>query len=304
MNEILIVGGGPAALAAGTFALGKGLDFSIIMTEPGGWAGWRQTIVGQLGDEYLAGEEAVKPLEHRMLASSAVLHDRVTRITQAGPAFEVSMEQHGTARSRTVIMATGARPNEFMVPGAHEFMGHGLAYSVATHAHIVAGKTVAVVGQTMRALRGAAELATTAEHVLLLTPSNANIMASPLAHVLQQRPNVSMLFDAQVQALHGGQQLEEIAIAQHGTTRTLAVDAVFADLGLHANSGPVHELLDLAPGQFIDIDEHKATAVAGLFAAGDVTTQRGEQIMIALGDGARAALSAYEYLLAERLADA
>lgn len=300
MKDLIIVGGGPAALAAATFALGKGLDFSIVMAEPGGWAGWHQTIVGQRGDEYLAGEAAIKPLEQQILASDQVVHDRVTTITHAGTAFEVTM-QHGKDTAHAVIMATGARANELIVPGAREFMGHGLAYSVATHAHLMAGKTVAVVGQTMRALRGAAELATTAQQVVLLTAANANILASPLAKILQQRPNVSILRDAQVKALHGSQQVEEITVAHNGTIQQIAVDAVFADLGLHANSGPVHELLGLTPGQFIGVDEHNAAAVAGLFAAGDVTTQRGEQIMIALGDGARAALSAYEYLLAARL---
>ncbi len=304
MHELIIVGGGPAALAAGAFALGKGLDFSLVMTDPGGWAGWRQSLVGQLGEEYLAGEEAVKPLEQRMLASTQVIHDRVSRITQQGAVFEVVMQQHGTAQSQAVIMATGARPNELVVPGAREFMGHGLAYSVLTHAHLMAGKTVAVAGHSMRILRGAAELAAVAQHVFLLMPANTGVLSSPLGKLLAQRHNVSVLPDVQIQALNGSQHVEEITIAHNGTIRHLAVDAVFADYGLQANSGPVHELLDLAPNQFISVDERGATRVDGLFAAGDVTTERGEQIMIALGDGARAALSAYEYLLARKLTPA
>jgi thioredoxin reductase len=304
MHELIIVGGGPAALAAGAFALNKGLDFSLVLTDPGGWAGWRQTIVGQLGEEYLAGEEAIKPLEQRMLASNQVIHDRVTRITHHGSTFEVTMQQHGTAQSETVIMATGARPNELVVPGAREFMGHGLAYSVLTHAHLMTGKTVAVAGQSMRILRGAAELAAVAQQVFLIVPSNIGVLSSPLGKLLAQRRNVSVLRDAQIKAINGSQHVEEITIAHNGTTQHLAVDAVFVDYGLQANSGPVHELLDLAPAQFISVDERQATRVDGLFAAGDVTTERGEQIMIALGDGARAALSAYEYLLARKLAPA
>jgi alkyl hydroperoxide reductase subunit F len=300
MKDLIIVGGGPAALAAAAYALGKHLDVAIVMTEAGGWAGWRQTIVGQQGQEYLAGEAAVKPLEQHVLASGHVVYDRVTTITHNDLAFAVVMQQHGTETSRTVLVATGATPNALMAPGAREFQGHGLAYSVATHAHLLQGKTVAVIGTTPRALRGVAELATVAQQVVMIRPS-ATGLQSPLAAVVQHQPNVELLFDAQVKEVTGGQELEEIVVAHNGALRRIAVDAVFVDLGLHANSGMVRELLDLAPGQFIGVDEHGATRVPGLFAAGDVTTERGEQIMIAIGDGARAALSAYDYLLAHTL---
>ena len=299
MKDLIIVGGGPAALAAAAYALSKHLDVAVVMTEPGGWAGWRQTIVGQQAEEYLAGEAAVKPLEQHVLASGQVVYDRVTTITHTGAVFDVTM-QHGTETSRTVLVATGATPNMLIAPGAGEFQGHGLAYSVATHAHLLKGKTVAVIGTTPRALRGVAELATVAQQVVMIRPSTTGLQ-SPLADVVQQQPNVELLFDAQVKEVTGGQELEEIVVAHNGAVRHIAVDAVFVDLGLNANSGMVRELLDLVPGQFIGVDEHGATRVSGLFAAGDVTTERGEQIMIAIGDGARAALSAYDYLLAHKL---
>ena len=300
MKDLIIVGGGPAALAAAAYALGKNLDVAVVMTEAGGWAGWRQTIVGQAGQEYLAGEAAVMPLEQHVLASGRVMYDRVTTITHNGSMFDVTMPKHGTERSRTVLIATGATPNMLIAPGAREFQGHGLAYSVATHAHLLKGKTVAVVGATPRALRGVAELATVAQQVVMIRPYATEVQ-SPLADVVQQQPNVELLFDAQVKEVTGGQELEEIVVAHNGIVRRIAVDAVFVDLGLFANSGMVRELLDLAPGQFIGVDEHGATRIPGLFAAGDVTTERGEQIMIAIGDGARAALSAYDYLLAHKL---
>ncbi len=300
MKDMIIVSGGPAAVAAAAYALGKNLDVMVVMAEAGGWAGWRQTIVGQQGQEYLAGEAAVKPLEQHVLASGRVVYDRVTTITQTGSAFDVTMQQHGTEQSRTVLVATGATPNELIAPGAREFRGHGLAYSVATHAHLLAGKTVAVVGQTARALRGVAELATVAQQVVMIQPY-ATELRSPLADVVQQQPNVELLLGAQVKEVTGSQELEEIVVAHNGAVRRIAIDAVFVDLGLYANSGMVHQLLDLAPGQFIGVDEHGATRVPGLFAAGDVTTERGEQIMVAIGDGARAALSAYDYLLAHKL---
>jgi alkyl hydroperoxide reductase subunit F len=229
-----------------------------------------------------------------------VVYDRVTTIAHNGLAFDVGMQQHGTETSHTVLIATGATPNMLVAPGAREFQGHGLAYSVVTHAHLLKGKTVAVIGTTLRALRGVAELATVAQQVVMIRPY-ATGLASSLADVVQQQPNVELLFGAQVKEVTGGQEIEEIVVTHNGAVRRIAVDAVFVDLGLHANSGMVHELLGLAPGQFISVDEHGATSVPGLFAAGDVTTDRGEQIMIAIGDGARAALNAYDYLLAHKL---
>lgn len=92
--------------------------------------------------------------------------------------------------------------------------------------------------------------------------------------------------------------VEEVIVAHEGMVRRLPVDAAFVDLGLHANSGMVRELLDLEPGQFISVDGRNATAIPDVFAAGDVTTAFGEQTLIAIGEGAKAAISAYDYLLA------
>jgi thioredoxin reductase len=302
MNDLIIIGGGPSALAAAAYAMDKNLDFAVVMNEPGGWVGWHQTLTGQGGDEYLAGEEAVKPLEQRVRASRHVVYDRVTDVAQTGDLFQVTMPQHEPRLTRAVLVATGATANTLIVPGAREFMGHGLAYSIATHAHLLTGKTVAVIGNTLRAFRGVAELAQTAQQVYVIVPYPP-VVRSPLVTVMQQRANVEIVPGAQIKEVAGSQNVEELVVAQSpgGDVRRLPVDAVFADLGLHANSGPVRNVLDLAPGQFIGVDEHGATRVPGLFAAGDVTTTRGEQILIALGDGARAALSAYEYILAHKL---
>ncbi len=301
MNDLIIIGGGPSALAGAAYAMGKNLDFAVVMDEPGGWVGWHQTLTGQQGDEYLAGEEAVKPLEQRIRASRYVVYDRVTDVARTGDVFQVILQDHEPITTRAVLVATGTTPNTLMVPGAREFMGHGLAYSIATHAHLLAGKTVAVIGNTRRAFRGVAELALTAQQVYVIVPYPP-VVRSSLATVVQQCANVEIVPGAQVKEVAGSQNVEELIVAEPtGGLRRLPVDAVFADLGLHANTGMVRGVLDLDPGQFIGVDEHGATRVPGLFAAGDVTTTRGEQILIAIGDGARAARSAYEYILAHKL---
>lgn len=161
------------------------------------------------------------------------------------------------------------------------------------------GKAVVVIGNTLRALRGTAELASTAAHVFLVVP-DASLLSAPMAQALRRRSNVEILAGARVKEIAGDQNVEEVVVEHHGELRRLPVDAAFVDLGLKPNCGMVRHLLDLEPGMFMNIDEHNATKVPGLFAAGDVTTAFGEQTLIAIGEGARAALSAYDYILAQR----
>lgn len=297
MYDLIIVGGGPAALAAATYAQGKQLKTLIVCELLGGKAGSRQRLVGQLGDEDLPGDEAVQAFARRIEHTDQLLHDRVTVVTKPGEHFTVTTDQHGVFESIALIIATGATPIELHVPGAQEFLGQGLGYSITTHAQLAAGKTVAIVGNTLRALRGAAEIAQTAAQVVLVVP-DASLLAAPLAQTLRHHPRVRIFAGAQVREVAGGFSVEEIVVEHAGHVVRLPVDAAFADLGLYAKTGSVRALLDLAPGQFIPIDERNATAVPGLFAAGDVTTAFGEQTLIAIGEGARAALSAYDYVLA------
>jgi thioredoxin reductase len=212
--------------------------------------------------------------------------------------FQITTEQHGVYQSLAVIVATGTTPRMLDMPGAHELLGQGLGYSATTHAHLVAGKQVAVIGTTARALRGAAELVRTAARVYLIAPDAAGL-DTPLAHTLQQRPNLEVLAGYQVKAVNGPFNVESLVVERGDEHRWLRVEAAFVDLGLMPNSGIVQQLVRLDPAGFIRVDEHNATTLAGLFAAGDVTIGFGEQVFIAIGGGARAALSAYDYLLAQ-----
>ena len=155
-----------------------------------------------------------------------------------------------------------------------------------------------MIGTTARALRGATELARTAARVYLVAPDAAGL-DTPVAQNLQQRPNIEVLAGYQVKAVNGPFNVESVVVEHGDDHRWLRVDAAFVDLGLLPNSSLVRQLVKLDPAGFISVDERNATSREGVFAAGDVTTSFGEQIFIAIGDGARAALSAYDYLLAQ-----
>ena len=171
MRDLIIIGGGAAGLSAATYALGKQIDALLIYEDLGGKAGRRQSLTGQVADEYLAGAEAVKLFERQIaMQPDRALRDSVVGITKEAGAFHVATRQHGVLTSPAVIVATGASPIALDVPGAREMVGYGLGYSISTHAHLLAGKSVAVIGTTIRSLRGAAELARTALQVYLVAP--------------------------------------------------------------------------------------------------------------------------------------
>lgn len=298
MRDLVIIGGGASALSAAIYALGKQLNFVMIYEHLGGKTGWRQNLTGQGEPEYLAGEEAVRLFERRVTAhADRTLRDRVTAVTKEAGVFQVATERHGTIESRAVIVATGARPVPLNVPGAQELLGQGLGYSVATHAHLLAGKTAAVIGATVRALRGVGELARTAHRVYLIIPTITD-MSTPMVRAMATRGNVEVLAGYRVAEVSGPMNVEELVVTHDGESRRLAVDAAFIDIGLIPNSGIVASIAQTDQDGYIWVDDRNATTLPGLFAAGDVTTAFGEQVLIAVGDGARAALSAYDYILA------
>jgi thioredoxin reductase len=295
MYDLIIIGGGPAAAAAAVYAMGKQLHFLVIYDELGK-AGRTQQLAGVPGAEFLAGADAVRVFERQVAQTNRTLCDHVAEVSQDSGVFRVATRQHGTKSATALIVATGATPIGLDVPNAKHLLGNGLGYSITTHAQLMNGKQVAVIGTTVRALRGVAELSRNAAQVSLVAPETA-CLDTPLAAALEQRHNVEILSGYTVEELIGEAHIQAVIVARAGQTRRLNVDAAFVDLGLLPNSASVRGLVRTDQDGFIWVDERNATSTPGIFAAGDVTTAFGEQIMIAIGDGARAAISAYEYLL-------
>lgn len=298
MHDMIILGGGAAGLSAAAIAIGKHLDVRLIAEHIGGRAGTHQELAEQQQPEYIAGEEAVAALAQRVRGHGDVfVRDVVGLVQKKGGLIHVETHHHGTLSATTLVIATGVTPISLEVPGAHSLAGYGIGYSASTHAHLLAGKTAAVVGSTPRALRGTNELARSAEKVYLIATDPQGLL-TPLGIALQYRYNVEVLKQYEVRQINGTYAVESIELRGPHDTRTLPVDAVFVDLGLRPNSGMVKHMLQTDLNGFIRVDSHNATSVAGVFAAGDVTTVSGEQALIAVGDGARAAMNAYDYILA------
>jgi thioredoxin reductase (NADPH) len=299
MRDVIIIGAGAAGLSAAVYALGKRLNFLVIYDELCGKSDWSQSLADQDAEAYRAGSEAVNLFARRLSAHPEHhMRDQVKALTKSDTGFRVETVNNGVQESTTVIIATGARAVPLNVPYAQEFVGHGLGYSITTYANMMTGKTAAVIGTTPRALRGVGELARVAEKVYLIAPVHLD-MSGMLAHTLEQRPNVELFDGYRVKEIVGDFHAGEVIIERDGQTRNLGIDAAFVDLGLQPNTDFARGLVEMNAEGFIKVDNQNATSVPGLFAAGDVTTAFGEQVVIALGEGARGALSAYDYLLAE-----
>jgi thioredoxin reductase len=302
MYDLIVIGGGPAALAAIQYAHGKRLKAVMLCEALGGKVDWLKRQAGAEPHQPVPGTDAAGPLLSWMKQHMEyVIHDRVRSVTEGEDGFEVTTDEHGICRSVTVVVATGASPLYLHVPGAARLLDHGLHYSLTTHAFRAAGKAVAVIGVTPRSVRGAAELVRTAEQVYLIANNRAPL-ATPLGCALWQQPNVEVIENATFREVLGADSVEAIFIETAGHGRRITVQQLFVDLGLAPNSALVQGLVETDANGFIRVDAHNVTSMPGLFAAGDVTTAIGEHIAVAAGDGVRAAQSAYDYVLARELA--
>jgi thioredoxin reductase len=273
----------------------------LICTTFGGKAGARQHLADQLVREELIGEEAFMALRQTVASQSQrIIDEYVIGVFKRGELFHVLTERT-TLHASALIVATGARPAQLDIANQHQLAGHGLSYSIATHAQLAAGRDVAVVGSTARALCGVAELLHIARHIALIAPFPGELY-SPLGQSLRADPRVDLLEGYTVTEVEAsGGAVHAIQVAGSGQVGRLPVQAIFVDLGLVPNTQAVRQLVQLNERGFIVVDEHQQSSLPGLFAAGDVTNASCEQILIAIGAGARAAQSAYAYILAQRL---
>lgn len=313
MRDLVIIGGGAAGQAAAMYALGKDLDFLLICDRLGG----RIERPATHGKDYLVGNILVhveKPdtedEERTLIGSSAVrlfeeylryqrgrvLLDHVQTVRCEGDGFTVVTERSGAITAAAVIAATGARPRRHTLLNGNANLLVELGHSTTRRGISLIGKRAAIVGDTLQSVYSAAEFASSALHVYLVTPTEAAADRSEV-RLLQQRPNITVLPGYQVVDIFLEGATRVLVVRRDDEVSRLAVDAAFADLGFEAASDILHELPVIGPDGFVQANQDGATRIPGLFAAGDVVRPQGEQALTLIGDGARAARSAHFYLL-------
>jgi thioredoxin reductase len=298
MYDLIIIGGGPAGLTAAAYGIRKRLDVLLISEDLGGKAQYHLSLRGLEGHEVITGEEVASRFKNQIEYLNYVYRlDKVVRVDSSEGHYQVHTRKGGRFEARAIIVATGAMPQFLEVPGEERLRGKGLSYSAVSHASLFLDRQAAIVGSGDVALRGAAELSVVADWVYLIAPT-AGKLDSPLGRKLRAAENVTILQGYQVQAIKGWDYVEGLVLrSAGGGERELEVDGVLVELDLLPSSDIVAHLVRLDEQKRIIVDTRNRTSRPGLFAAGDVTDVYAEQVLVAIGEGAKAALSAYEYLL-------
>ena len=299
--DILVVGGGPAGASAAIYAARKGLRTGIVAERFGGQVMDTMGIENFISVKATEGPQLVAALEEHVKdyevevmplqrAASIVRHDLV----------EVTLENGATLKAKAVIAATGARWRELNVPGEKQYKGKGVAYCPHCDGPLFKGKPVAVVGGGNSGVEAAIDLAGFVDHVYLLQINEHLTADAVLQKKLNTLNNVTVLTNAKTQEVLGdghkvtGLKYHDIAAQQD---KEIKLDGVFIQIGLVPNTDWLRGVVELSKFGEVVVDNHGATNVPGIFAAGDVTTVPYKQIIIAMGEGAKASLGAFDYLI-------
>ncbi|GMQ78062.1 MAG: hypothetical protein BMS9Abin02_0559 [Anaerolineae bacterium] len=298
MYDLIIVGGGPAGLTAAIYAIRRRLNVFLVSMDLGGKINYRMEISDVDTHQVIRGVEIVEKFWRELDYLEFARHlEPVTKISKDKENFLVETSGGDMLQAKSIIFATGARVKSLEVPGEKEFLGRGLSYSALSHAPLFIGKRTAVIGDGDLALRAVAELSLNAEAVHLIVES-PDIVETPLVQRLATNLKVIIWEGYRVKEIQGTAAAERIIMAnEEGATAEVEIDGVFVEIGLVPNSEPVSGLAELDEQGRVKVDNLNRTSCPGLFAAGDVTDAFAEQVLIAVGEGAKAALSAYDYLL-------
>jgi NADH-dependent peroxiredoxin subunit F len=299
MDDVIVIGAGPAGLAAASYTAHHHLKTRVIAPDLAGKAAYRLRLPWMQEHESITGEETVERLRQQIidapLASRCM--DSVEHVFRHDNTFHVHTTEGGVFDSHTVIVATGVSPRALGVPGEQRLMGYGVTYSAVSHAPLFAGRRVVVVGDNLRALRSAAELRTIAEHVTLVAPEQVGVSGFRLGQRLVEDQRVTVLVHHQVVEIVGERYVSGVVVAGPDGRQQLPADGVFIEHGLTAHTDFIGGLVERTPSGHIAVDDQCATRCAGLFAAGDITSTAGaEQILIALGEGVKAGVAAITYM--------
>jgi alkyl hydroperoxide reductase subunit F len=303
--DVLIVGGGPAGAAAAVYAARKGLRTGIAAERFGGQTNDTLGIENYISVLETNGPKFAADLEAHVRHYDVDIMNlqRIEKLVPAakpGDLVEVVMNHGGTLRSRSVIVATGARWRNVNVPGESEYRNRGVAYCPHCDGPLFKGKRVAVIGGGNSGVEAAIDLAGVVGHVTVVEFMDQLKADAVLVSKLKSLPNVSIVVNAQTTEIHGdGKTVNALSYKNRasGEVYRLDLEGVFVQIGLVPNTEFLKGTIELSRFGEILVDHHGATNVHGVFAAGDVTTVPYKQIVIAAGDGAKAALGAFDYLI-------
>ena len=299
MYELMIIGGGPAGLAAAVYAGRKRLNAVLVSVDIGGQLNWNSGVENYLGYQFIPGPELIEKFQAQInqFPVEKKIGSRVVSLKQINGGFEAVTETEERYQAKAVVLATGKRPKKLKVPGETEYIGKGVTYCAICDGPLFAGQRVAVIGGGNSALEAALDMVNIAEHTDIVSPRPFTGDAI-LIERLNQAKNVTMYIGYDATSVSGDDFVKRVNIKNSKTDETLylPVSGVFVEIGLEPSSEIVKGLLPLNRKGEIPVSCINETTVPGLFAAGDVSDVPEKQILIAAGEGAKAVLTAHRYL--------
>ena len=301
--DVAVVGGGPAGLTAALYAARKNLATILITMDLGGQVGVTHLVTNYPGIPVIEGPELVRLMFEQayIYGLERMIGERVTGVRVDGRAKILELQSGKEIKARAVIVASGAEKRRLEVPGESEFGGRGVVYCSTCDGPFYRDKTIAIVGGGNSALEAAIEMSGIAKKVYVVSRGEWSG-----DEVLQDKAGsargVKKLPGYEPVEILGHEVVEKLVLRsmRSGKQRTLTVDGVFIEVGLSPNSDFMLDLAHTNQRGEVVVDAMGDTGVRGVFAAGDVTATKDKQIVIAAGEGAKAALAAFEYLITQR----
>jgi alkyl hydroperoxide reductase subunit F len=297
MKDLIIIGGGPAGLTAAIYAIRQNIDFWIITENIGGQAALSAKIENYVGFRMISGAELISKFGGHAEKFGVDIKEnvRVERIQETDGGFKIFTSDGECCSAKVLLIATGAKPRKLNAKGEEKFANRGVTYCAICDGPLFKGKDVAVIGGGNSALDAARQLAEMASKVYIITIEQSLRGESAFREKVVNSPNVTIITKGNTKEILGGNFVEGIIVETDDGEKKIEVQGVFVEIGWI----PSADFLDIADknerGEII-VDLDNRTTRKGIFAAGDVTNVSKKQIIIAAGDGAKAALNAIDYL--------
>jgi len=299
MYELAIVGAGPAGMTAAVYAARKRINTLLLSKDLGGQPLWTAGIENYMGYQFIEGPELMQKFQEQVkqFPVEQKIGQGVAALSRVDGGFEIRTDKDESYQAKAVIIASGKRSRQLNVPGEDKLKGRGVTYCAICDGPLFAGDKVAVIGGGNSALEAADDMVKIAEHVYLVSTT---LLTGDqiLIDKLKDAPNLTIFLEHEVVVIEGSNRVEGIRIkdSKSGAERKIDVGAVFVEIGLIPNSEFAKGITKLNELDEIEVNCVCETGIPGLFAAGDVTNVPEKQIVVAAGEGAKAALNAHRYL--------
>lgn len=301
LYDVFIIGGGPSSLTAAVYCMRKGVKTAIVASKIGGQVADTKGIENYMGYNYIEGDELVNKFSTQVKQFEISFKDGVLveEVTTEGNIKLIKLNNGKVYKSKTVIIGAGSRWRQLNVPGEKELKGRGVAYCAICDGPFFKDLDIAIVGGGNTGIESALDLSKIVKSITVLEFAEKLNADKVLVEKLDGMGNIKVLTNVQVEEIIGDSSVKGLKYVDRATkeSHNLTIEGVFIEIGLEPNSHFVKNLLELNKYNEIKINKNCETSIPGIFAAGDITDVPYKQIIIASGEGAKAALSACEYLL-------